>query len=187
MEFSLFLISFIAVGYVCLLPFVFFRKDGTFNLMWMITAAPYVALEVIFLMALTGQASQLEFASPLAAQILTGLSVALNVAGIALISMTIGSHRVPLALWHQKNDAPVNIVKHGPYSKVRHPFYTSFILIMTASFLAFPHWSTLAIAIYGFTILTLTAKKEEKKLSSSEFGSEYVEYMSSTGRFFPKL
>ena len=186
MELSLLLINFLAVGYVCILPFIFFKKDGTFNLLWLLTAAPYVAFELFFLANHFGYVNSFEVPVNILPY-LTAVSVIFCVLGISIISQTIGTHSVPLALWHQDNDAPVNIIKRGPYSKVRHPFYTSFILIMIAGCLAYPHYISFGITLYGLIILTLTAKKEEGKLSASKFGQEYIDYMKVTGRFFPKV
>ena len=35
--------------------------------------------------------------------------------------------------------------------------------------------------------VNVTAAREEKRLSESEFGAEYRAYLQTTGRFFPKL
>lgn len=185
MELSLLVLTLMSVGYVCILPFIFFKK-GSFNVLWLATAAPYVLVEVILIMGKLGMIQPLNiFAGYETAA--TIISAVLGVIGVGLISTTIGVHRVPLALWHQKEDAPVNIVKHGPYSRIRHPFYTSFICILTGAFIGFPHIATLAVLAFGVISLTLTAKKEEGKLSVSEFGDEYKQYIKETGRFFPRL
>ena len=106
---------------------------------------------------------------------------------IALIAYTIGTHRVPLALWHQDDDAPRSIVTYGAYRYVRHPFYTAFLLALTGIVVACPHPAMLACLAYAMTILQVTARKEEQKLSRSEFGDEYRSYLTRTGRFFPRL
>lgn len=104
-----------------------------------------------------------------------------------LISFTVGTHRIPLSLWHQENDAPKQIVTWGAYKRIRHPFYTSFITALVGALIAAPNALTLASLIYGIGILNMTAAKEEKKLSSSQFGQEYIDYIKVTGRFFPKI
>jgi len=35
--------------------------------------------------------------------------------------------------------------------------------------------------------LMVTARREERRLSASEFGDEYREYMTKVGRFFPGI
>ena len=111
------------------------------------------------------------------------------VAAMALIAATIATHRVPLALWHQDGDqnAPVHIVTYGPYGWVRHPFYTSFILLLVGSALIARDVVTLAALPLGLLSLDWTARNEEKKLLASSLGDEYGAYRERTGRFVPHL
>lgn len=185
MELSLIVLTVINFIYVCILPFVFFKGDGTFNLMWCLTASPYVIYPCLIVAGYLGYIDPLFVMTnnPLVTIVLV-LFISIS---IGLISMTVGGHRVPLSLWHQDNDAPVNIVTYGAYKRVRHPFYTSFIICLTCGFIIFPHYSTLIVTIYGYIILNLTAIREEKRLSISDYGEEYQKYMTTTGRFFPKV
>lgn len=182
MELSLLTLEVLNFAYIGLLPFIFFRKDGSWNFMWCITALPYVLAPGV---AIAGYLGILE--AQLDLTILAPLAVLMFSFSIGFISATISIHRIPLSLWHQDNDAPASIVTYGPYSKIRHPFYTSFIICLLASTLVFPHVFSLAIMIYTVLILNATAAKEEKKLSNSNFGEEYKSYIKKTGRFFPSL
>lgn len=171
--------------YITILPRIFFRGDGKFNLMWWMTGLP---------LGLSPFAVILHSKGLLPAQLLFPTSGIQEIVGtilcltsFCLISFTIGTHRVPLSLWHQENDAPVKIVTWGAYKRIRHPFYTSFITALIGSVVAAPNALTVAALIYGIAILNSTAAKEEKKLSASEFGAEYVSYMKVTGRFFPRF
>ncbi|MEU1627599.1 isoprenylcysteine carboxylmethyltransferase family protein [Streptomyces sp. NPDC020096] len=178
----LLLLNFIFIG---ALPRLFFRSDGTFNLKWWLTALPFFLCPLYIAAALA--IGWQPFAS---GGLLTGLTlvaVLLSVGSIALIFMTLGTHRIPLALWHQDNDAPRHIVTYGAYRRIRHPFYSSFLLAFLAGLFAFPHWGTLALAVYGIVSLNTTAAREERRLSASEFGAEYRNYITQTGRFFPSL
>jgi protein-S-isoprenylcysteine O-methyltransferase Ste14 len=114
-------------------------------------------------------------------------AVPFSVTSIALIFLTVGTHRVPLALWHQKDDAPHHIVTYGPYRRIRHPFYASFLLALFGALVFSPQLGTLFTFVYALVMLNLTAGKEEKRLMNSEFGAEYQRYLRQTGRFFPKL
>lgn len=175
------------VAFVALLPKIFFRSDGTFNLRWMLTAAPYV-LNPVFLILNMEHVTiwhPVSIGLPHERLILETVAVPLFAASIALIAFTIGIHRVPLALWHQENDAPQSIVTHGPYAWVRHPFYTAFLICLAACVVACPHPATLAVLIYTQIALSLTARREERRLSASDYGEEYRAYMKKTGRFFP--
>ena len=183
------IIAILNIIFVGLLPRIFFRQDGTFNLKWILTAAPY-GLSPIFLLFNTKEIAIWEpfvFGFNSERIILESLAMPIFALSIALIAFTIGIHRVPLALWHQENDAPKNIVTHGSYAWVRHPFYTSFIICLTGCVIICPHLSTIGSLIYAVVVLMVTARREESRLSSSEFGEEYREYMTRVGRFFPGI
>jgi protein-S-isoprenylcysteine O-methyltransferase Ste14 len=183
------LLNFILIG---LLPVAFFKKDGSFNLNWWLTALP-------FLMSI-GSVTAVQFGLapvhwtplvPPGSGPVTGITrtiaVALSLASIALIMFTLGTHRIPIALWHQNNDKPNHIVTWGAYAKIRHPFYTSFLLAFSAAALYSPQLVTLCALLWGGIALNVTAAREETRLCQSEFGSEYQQYIERTGRFVPRI
>jgi len=174
----LLLCNFTAIG---LLPLLFFRADGEYNLRWLVTSAPFFAVPLILALARFG------FLRIIFASNISLIAVPLSAASIALIALTVGTHRVPLALWHQEDDAPVHLVTWGPYAYIRHPFYTSFLLAFAAAAIAFPHPLTLISLVYSAVALSLAAVREEHRLRLSEFGEDYLVYSSVSGRFFPRL
>ena len=180
----LLLCNFVTIG---LLPLLFFRNDGTYNLRWLLTALPFFVTPIILVGGAVGAIGAPAFDGGLVATALQILAVPISVLSIALIAMTVGVHRIPLALWHQDNDDAVELITFGPYAHVRHPFYTSFILAMIASLLAFPHVAVFALLVYTFAALDITARREEKNLSASEFGADYLAYIGVSGRFFPRF
>ena len=183
------LIAILNIIFVTLLPRIFFRQDGTWNLKWLLTAAPY-AVNPIFLLLNTEEIAIWEpvvFGFTKERLILETAGIPFFALSIALIGFTIGIHRVPIALWHQENDAPKNIVTHGPYAWVRHPFYTSFLMCLIGCVIVCPHPAPLGTLIYATVALMVTARREERRLSASEFGDEYREYMTKVGRFFPGI
>src|SRR4051794_23879521 len=121
--FVLLAVNFALIG---LLPRLTFRRDGRFHLAWFATASP------LFLAAGGVVAVRLDVLTPISRGGLSQWADVVAVVGsalsVALMAATIGVHRIPLALWHQENDAPRQIVSWGPYGLVRHPFYVSFIL-----------------------------------------------------------
>jgi protein-S-isoprenylcysteine O-methyltransferase Ste14 len=189
MEFSalfLVVINFIVIG---LLPKIFF-KQGRLTLMWLLTAWPYMACPIISCMMYTGWLPFFDYASAEYLSAISAIVVPLSVFSIAMIFMTVGTHRIPLALWHQKHtdDAPKQIVTWGTYKYIRHPFYSSFILAALTNVLLAPGWLNVAMFVYIFYILNFTASKEERRLASDEnFGDEYRSYLRSTHRFIPRL
>jgi protein-S-isoprenylcysteine O-methyltransferase Ste14 len=172
--------------FVGALPRIFFRS-GTLGLSWWLTALPFVACTIlVFLHArgiLAAQPGILRAAYPPLAL----AAVPLSAASIALIAYTLGTHRIPISLWHQGDDAPRHIVTWGAYARIRHPFYAAFLLALLAAFLYFPHLGTVATLLYGFAVLTWTARREERRLRASEFGAEYADYQARTGRFWPRF
>ncbi len=177
---TLLLVNFALIG---LLPILFFRRGGDFNLRWIATGAPFFVVPVLLLMGRFGLLEPVfggGAASPPVAVVLSTIS-------IALLSMTVGSHRVPLALWHQDDDAPVELVTWGPYARIRHPFYTSFLLAFAAAVVALPHVSTVACLAYAWLTLSVTATREERRLAESRFGEDYGRYLQRTGRFWPRI
>jgi len=176
------LLNFVFVG---LLPLVFFTP-GRYSWRWWLTGGPFF---VDALLLLAG------FFGVIAPGVPTGrgragleaLSVTLAAGSIALIAFTLGTHRIPIALWHQADDAPRHIVTWGAYGRVRHPFYASFLLALLGAAIVCPHPATAAVLLYGAVALNLTAAREEKRLLQSEFGAEYEAYMRRAGRFIPRF
>lgn len=174
------------LSFMGLLPRIFFRTDGKFNLMWWLTSAPF------FLSALLASLFYFKFLGlmPIFDNVeiaLEALSAIFSVASISLMSYTLGTHRRRLALWHQTNDAPEEIVTYGAYKYIRHPFYSSFILASLATVALCPSIWSIALMIYISLMLNFTAAREEKKLSASIFGDKYRAYITQSGRFIPKF
>lgn len=165
------------------LPVGFFKRDGQFNIMWWLTASPFLVSITSVMATYAGRIRPFVIPS----ELVSSIAICLSVMSIGLIAFTLGTHRIPIALWHQANDAPQHIVTWGAYSHVRHPFYASFLLAFLAAFLYAPQIITGTCLLLGFIVLNSTAAREEKRLRASEFGTEYQEYMHRTGRFIPRL
>ena len=178
------LLNYIAIG---ALPTVFFRRDDGLNLMWWITAWPFFFNPLLLVAGYFGFVEARFEVPPPLGSVKTLLVTTLSACSLTLIGFTVGTHRTPVSLWHQKDDAPVIIVQHGAYRWVRHPFYTAFLIVFIATWVLLPAPWTSVTLIYGFLILNFTAAGEEKRLSKSEFGDEYAAYMKRTGRFWPRL
>lgn len=178
----LILLDFACIG---MLPVVFFRRNGRLGPLWWLTALPFFCCPVLLLgVALAGA----EPPTPGGwSTVLAAAAVVPGAASIALIFLTLGTHRTPVALWHQENDAPRHLVTNGAYSRIRHPFYTAFLLAFVAAFVSFPHVATLGLLGYALAVLNFTAAREEGRLSASEFGAQYLRYRAETGRFLPRL
>ncbi len=174
------------LGLIGLLPRIFFDSSGQRNVVWWATASPFFAAGAVLVLCFTGVWQSWYVNVPGAVVIHETVAVSFLSASIALIAYTIGTHRVPLALWHQEDDAPSNIVTYGAYKYVRHPFYSAFLLALAGTLIGCPHPGTLVCLVYAIVILHYTARKEERKLSSSEVVDEYRSYLARTGRFLPR-
>jgi len=76
------------------------------------------------------------------------------------------------------------LVTTGPYRYVRHPIYTSMILMFIGTIL---YYGTLFISIFfvilGISFILRTRKEEE--IMVKLFGEKYTEYMKGTKRLIP--
>jgi protein-S-isoprenylcysteine O-methyltransferase Ste14 len=78
------------------------------------------------------------------------------------------------------------LVRTGPYRFVRHPIYSGIVLAMLGTALdrrQVRGFVATALFYFGFTI----KRRIEDEYMRSTFGSEYDDYMRSTGALFPRL
>ena len=78
------------------------------------------------------------------------------------------------------------LITGGPYSRVRHPMYTIFILFTSSMGFITANLLVILFCLLVVFSFPFIARKEESMLVSL-FGEEYKEYMRWTGRFFPRL
>ncbi len=178
---ALLLLNFLLIGF---LPIMFFAR-GRLSVRWWLTAAPFFLCAGLLAAGCFGLLTPGLAAGPWQTP-REVVAVLLGASSIGLIACAVGSHRIPVALWHQEDDAPQRIVNWGPYSRIRHPFYAAFLLALLGAFVFFPHVGTLLTGLYGATALSITARREETRLLASTLGQEYAGYMRRTGRFWPR-
>jgi protein-S-isoprenylcysteine O-methyltransferase Ste14 len=180
---ELFLIAF---GLVGLLPLLFFRRGGHFNLRWWLTATPFFLCAALLGLALADVIVPWVEPASAAGQGLALLATPFAAASIALVALTVGSHDQRVALWHQPDQLPDALVTRKAYRRLRHPFYLAFMLAFAGISLFLPHPLVWATAAYGCIALHLTARDEERRLLASPLGAQYREYMTRTNRFLPR-
>lgn len=78
------------------------------------------------------------------------------------------------------------LVKTGPYQYIRHPFYLAFFIAVIGIFLLTANVFLLVTAIVPVVFLIARTPIEEQKLVD-RFGTEYSDYMKTTGRYLPVI
>lgn len=81
-------------------------------------------------------------------------------------------------------DQPQFVHTTGPYSRIRHPFYTSYILNFFAAGLACSQWAPSLVFLAALIIYSYAARQEEKKFSQSPIAVEYEAYRRKTSMLF---
>jgi protein-S-isoprenylcysteine O-methyltransferase Ste14 len=79
------------------------------------------------------------------------------------------------------------LVRGGPYAFVRHPMYTSFLLMGLGQAFLLPNWVAGLSGLIGFAVLFLLRVDKEERMMLENFGSQYRSYMERTKRIFPYL
>jgi protein-S-isoprenylcysteine O-methyltransferase Ste14 len=79
------------------------------------------------------------------------------------------------------------LVCGGPYALVRHPMYTSFMLMGLGQAFLLPNWVAGISGLVGFAVLFLLRVDKEERMMLENFGSQYRAYMERTKRIVPYL
>jgi protein-S-isoprenylcysteine O-methyltransferase Ste14 len=174
-------------GYIAVLPRRFFKQDAKLGWHFWITAAPLFASPAFLALAHMGIVPPLVTTDEPWADFMALIGVIVSTLSILLLGMAIGTHRVPLHMFHDRADSSVShLVTYGPYRYIRHPIYSSYLFALCAAVLICPSIGTIACFVYGLVMLNGTAKKEEIRLcEDDELGPEYRDYMKESGRFLP--
>jgi protein-S-isoprenylcysteine O-methyltransferase Ste14 len=79
------------------------------------------------------------------------------------------------------------LVRTGPYSRVRHPIYLGLLLFALALAVALGHWMQLLIALPLFLAGTAIRTRSEDHLLEQSFGSAFQDYRNTTPALIPRL
>lgn len=80
-----------------------------------------------------------------------------------------------------------NLICTGPYALVRHPMYTSFLLMAVGQFFLLANWAVGFFGFIGFAILFFIRVRKEEEMMLERFGSQYRGYMEKSKRIIPYL
>ncbi|MDW6025528.1 protein-S-isoprenylcysteine O-methyltransferase [Mesorhizobium sp. BAC0120] len=79
------------------------------------------------------------------------------------------------------------LVSTGPYALIRHPMYTSFLLMALGQAFLLSNWVVGLAGLLGFAVLFLLRVDKEEHMMLENFGPEYRPYMKRTKRIIPYL
>jgi protein-S-isoprenylcysteine O-methyltransferase Ste14 len=79
------------------------------------------------------------------------------------------------------------LVRTGPYARVRHPIYLGMLLFLLAMSVALGHWLQLIAAVPIFLIGTIIRTRLEDALLEQQFGGAFRDYRNSTPALIPRL
>jgi protein-S-isoprenylcysteine O-methyltransferase Ste14 len=113
------------------------------------------------------------------------------------IGVIIGFSTIPFLIWIHRTlghfwSAELEIKKDhilmtsGPYSRIRHPMYTVFMLFTLSTLLI---TANLFVALFAIIVIIMffPISMKEEELMLNQFGDQYRDYMQRTGRFLPRL
>ena len=173
---------------IILLPFIYFvKRERGLSAMWCVTAAPFVLLPCFMFLPNFGVMQALVAAESMPGIALAALSALSSAISLGLVAWARSAHRERPPQWHQQQDLPTSLTTHGPYVRMRHPFYSAYLLMFLAAVLIVPNAGTLGVLIYAVIALNHTAAREERRLCASRFGEQYHAYVAQSGRFVPAI
>jgi protein-S-isoprenylcysteine O-methyltransferase Ste14 len=114
----------------------------------------------------------------------TGIGLA--IAGISLLQWA------QVTLGRSWSDTPrmmkeQSLITSGPYRSIRHPIYTSFLLILGSTLFISSNW-LIGLCWAGMTTLEILSRIQfEESILIEYFGDQYRNYMKRTGRLLPKI
>jgi protein-S-isoprenylcysteine O-methyltransferase Ste14 len=158
------------------------EREGRLSLLFReITFLGMVILIVLYALD-NGESSWLTVSLP---EWLRWLGVVLGVVSIPLMVWVHDTLREFLSTTLQIQDGHV-LITDGPYHWVRHPMYTTLLMLFIGLSLTSAVWPFLVLAIVMVPFFNRVASREETMMIE-QFGEEYRSYMQRTGRFSPLI
>jgi protein-S-isoprenylcysteine O-methyltransferase Ste14 len=95
---------------------------------------------------------------------------------------SLGAHFCPTLQLKQEHI----LVTTGPYRWIRHPMYSSFVLLWVAYFLLSANWFIGLTGLLAEGIIIVARTPREEQMMVERFGGHYVQYTRRAGRFLPR-
>lgn len=77
------------------------------------------------------------------------------------------------------------LIRQGPYARVRHPIYLAMLVMLLAMGLAISHWQALVAAAALFWVGTTIRIHTEEQLLRANFGAQFEDYARAVPAFVP--
>jgi protein-S-isoprenylcysteine O-methyltransferase Ste14 len=79
------------------------------------------------------------------------------------------------------------LIRSGPYSRVRHPIYLGLLLFLLSLAVALGHFAQLMVAVPIYLAGTLIRTRIEDRLLETKFGDEFRDYARTTPAIIPRI
>jgi protein-S-isoprenylcysteine O-methyltransferase Ste14 len=116
-----------------------------------------------------------------------GVQIAAMVSYFSATLLFLWSIRTAKKLDFAFSDSVGKLITNGPFKLVRHPFYTSYIVVWATNTILFNSiilWiSFLALVVFYYR----SAQKEENLILNSPFAEDYILMRKDVGMFLPKV
>jgi protein-S-isoprenylcysteine O-methyltransferase Ste14 len=122
---------------------------------------------------------------------ISGPSVWLQAAGLLLLVLGLGIRWLAVVTLGRMYSTTVavhqehQLIRAGPYRRVRHPAYSGLLLILLGFALAHGNWLTLGAILVPSTAAILYRIRVEEASMIDAFGEKYADYRKSTKRLIP--
>jgi protein-S-isoprenylcysteine O-methyltransferase Ste14 len=115
------------------------------------------------------------------------VGIALILASLWLFWQAIQASRQAQLRFAFDDAPPLSLVTIGPYRRIRHPFYTSYLIFWTGWAIAtWSAWALLPVVVMA-TLYTIAARYEETLLGRTDMAPAYAKYRNQAGLFWPKF
>ncbi len=84
-------------------------------------------------------------------------------------------------------DTPQFLFREGPYKRIRHPFYTCYLLNYLSIAVVMGSLLNLMAFLFNVFVYVWAAKLEERKFLQSDLKHDYLGYIQEAGMFLPRI
>jgi protein-S-isoprenylcysteine O-methyltransferase Ste14 len=123
------------------------------------------------------------FEQPPAAQL---IGLAIELGGLWLFWAAIRASRAARLRFAFDTEGPQGLLTTGPYARIRHPFYASYLLVWIGWAVA--TWTLFALIplLFMVVVYAVAARFEERLFANTPLATDYAAYRKRAGLFWPK-